>query len=62
LLERSGFCLLRQLVRFGAQQSIYLAEPAFVKAATYPSVKGTLASQGSSMTASCPYPKAQHGT
>jgi [ribosomal protein S5]-alanine N-acetyltransferase len=34
LLERSGFRLLRQLVRFGAQQSIYLAEPAFIKAAT----------------------------
>jgi ribosomal-protein-alanine N-acetyltransferase len=34
LLERLGFRLLRQLVRFGAKQSIYLAEPAFIEAAT----------------------------
>jgi len=34
LLERLGFQLLRQVVRFGAKQSIYLADPALIKAAT----------------------------
>jgi [ribosomal protein S5]-alanine N-acetyltransferase len=34
LLERLGFRLLRQVARFGAMQSIYLAEPSFIKAAT----------------------------
>jgi len=34
LLERLGFRQLRQVVRFGAQQSIYLAEPSLLTAAT----------------------------
>ncbi|MDC6171170.1 GNAT family N-acetyltransferase [Paucibacter sp. XJ19-41] len=34
LLERLGFRLLRSVSRFGAEQSIYLAEPPFFHAAT----------------------------
>lgn len=34
LLERLGFRLFRQVTRFGAKQSIYLAEPSFIHAAT----------------------------
>jgi ribosomal-protein-alanine N-acetyltransferase len=33
LLGRLGFRLLRQVVRFGAEQSIYVAYPALIKAA-----------------------------
>ncbi len=34
LLERLGFRQLRQVVRFGAEQRIYLAEPSLLTAAT----------------------------
>jgi len=34
LLERPGFRLFRQVTRFGAKQSIYLAESSFIHAAT----------------------------
>jgi ribosomal-protein-alanine N-acetyltransferase len=34
LLERLGFRLLRQVVRFGAEQSIYVADSALIQVAT----------------------------